>query len=403
MAEKKRRLIKGFYLFLRPLIRIWLKGAYHIKLEGEERLKTLEPPFFVMGNHVTTFDPFMIAMCMPHYVHWVASDNVFRNRFVAFLLRAVGAVPKMKSRSDLETIKFIMGIVKNGGVVGLFPEGQRTWDGHTLPIIYATAKLVRMMKIPVLMPQMRGGFLSLPRWARNKRRGEIVLDYSRVLMPGEIAGMGTKEIAAVMQRYLEYDEAAWQEEVRIPYRSKRKAEGLEFVLYTCPECRGYGTMKARGNLYQCSGCGFSVQMDVYGRFQRGEGEPPFSTIRGWNLWQEGLLRERLDRLAAEQILFADSNTALFCGYRSKPLKPIAEGEFRLYRDRTEFVANTGQVHRFPVEKMEGVNIQIHEPLDFYFQGRLYRVRSRRRRYSALKWKTAVDYLASQARGEGEEG
>jgi len=50
--------------------------------------------------------------------------------------------------SDFETVKTIIRLKER--VIGIFPEGARTWDGCPLPIIKSTSKLIKLLKIPVV-------------------------------------------------------------------------------------------------------------------------------------------------------------------------------------------------------------------------------------------------------------
>ena len=48
----------------------------------------------------------------------------------------------------------------SGGVIGVFPEGKRNWDGRTDQLLFATAKLVEHLKVPVVTALLQGAHLS---------------------------------------------------------------------------------------------------------------------------------------------------------------------------------------------------------------------------------------------------
>ena len=94
----------------------------------------------------------------------------------SFLLRHwVQAIPKAQGKSDIETIRDISSALKGGGIVGLFPEGTRTWDGKMMDITSATAKLVRLFKVPTVFINIEGGFSKKPRWSHTERKGKVYL------------------------------------------------------------------------------------------------------------------------------------------------------------------------------------------------------------------------------------
>src|SRR5690606_25497073 len=88
-----------------------------------------------------------------------------------------GAIPKMKFTNDTRTIRSILQAKKSNRVIGLFPEGNRNWDGVTEPLTYATAKLIKSLNIPVVIATIAGGYLSHPRWGESHRKGQISISF----------------------------------------------------------------------------------------------------------------------------------------------------------------------------------------------------------------------------------
>ena len=118
---------------------------------GIEKVLPFKGPAVVFANHTHTNDPFFISAMYPYTIRWVAGSYLFKMKGVGFLLRnLVHAIPKVQGRSDLETIRNISRALKEGDIVGLFPEGTRSWDGEMMDITGATAKLVRIFKVPVV-------------------------------------------------------------------------------------------------------------------------------------------------------------------------------------------------------------------------------------------------------------
>jgi len=89
----------------------------------------------LVANHVTLFDPIWIYDALRRPVYFVATEELFRGRFLGGLLRWLGAFPKRKAASDLKTMKNMMQVLRRGGLLGLYPEGVRTWDGTNGPLI----------------------------------------------------------------------------------------------------------------------------------------------------------------------------------------------------------------------------------------------------------------------------
>ena len=72
----------------------------------------------------------------------------------------------------METIRKSKRIVNQGGSIGIFPEGNTTYSGENVYMTPATVKLIKMLKIPVIIINMKGLYLTFPRWAVYRKKGK---------------------------------------------------------------------------------------------------------------------------------------------------------------------------------------------------------------------------------------
>jgi 1-acyl-sn-glycerol-3-phosphate acyltransferase len=63
----------------------------------------------------------------------------------------VAPIPIVKSQMDLRTLRQIRETIRDGGLVGLFPEGNRSFHGRTMFIPPSTGKLVKQLGCTVLL------------------------------------------------------------------------------------------------------------------------------------------------------------------------------------------------------------------------------------------------------------
>ncbi len=419
-TRRKVRIHRRFNRFLKLLLGLWLKLSFNLRAENRSALRNLEPPYLVMPNHVCFWDPFMVSIFLPHPVYWVTSDANFRSPILNFLLGLVGSIPKTKVVSDFDTIRHILNVRSMKGVIGVFPEGRRTWDGTSLSLIYSTAKLVRTLKLPIVVPRIKGAFLSNPRWSRQIRRGRLTVDFGTVVQPEAFAGRSVEEIYRELSKLLQYDE--WQEQQRAmtAHPHPRRAERLELVLHTCPRCRAIGGLRSARTTFRCDACGYEVQYSEYGFFE-GTAQPLFRTVADWNKWQIDRLRERIDGIEPGGTVFRDCPVHLSIGYRSEPLAAIGYGTLTLFGDRIEFRARHPRraVQRifsvldsavmdadglrvdFPAGELYGQNVQDKERFEWYCRNLLFRFRDRDRSVSGLKWIQGLNLL--QARDRAASG
>jgi 1-acyl-sn-glycerol-3-phosphate acyltransferase len=156
----------------------------------------------LVANHVTLFDPIWIYDVLRRPVYFVATDELFRGRLLGSLLRWFGAFPKRKAASDLKTMKNMMQVLGRGGLVGLYPEGVRTWDGTNGPLIPTIARLIRRMKVPVYTCRLEGGYLAWPRWASKWRRIPVRMVFNRLYAKSGITESEQQILSEACHRFL---------------------------------------------------------------------------------------------------------------------------------------------------------------------------------------------------------
>ena len=288
----------------------------------------------------------------------------------------------------------------SGGVIGLFPEGQSGWDGHSLPIIKATEKLVKSLKIPVIAAQIRGAYFSWPRWARGIRRGKVTVFFEKILEPGDIRKMSADEVGSVLREALAFDAFEYQRRATIEYEGAHRAEYLERALFVCPDCNGIDTMRSRGQRFTCGSCGYAVRMNRLGYFDQRKGPLRFETIREWNLWQidtyyayiDAFFRTDPEKRAPLGPIIAEQAVQVLEGYKTRPLTSLGTGPMRLFPDAIVAEPDGSEPIRLPMQRVEGLNVQNNEHLEFYVDDTLYRVSPADPRVNTYKWDLAVKYI-----------
>jgi 1-acyl-sn-glycerol-3-phosphate acyltransferase len=388
MNIRNRKASRVFNQVLKLTLGNFLVCRLNVKgLAGD--LPRLTPPYIVLANHVGFWDPFILSIFIRDPIHFVASDEYFRKPVLKFLLSLVGAIPKSKFISDSETVKGILHIFKRKGVIGIFPEGRRTWDGCTTPLLFPTTKLIKKLGIPVVTAKFQGGYLANPRWSRNCRRGEVTVRYNIALTSEQIKKAGPEEIHSVITGYLAHNEYEYQEKAMIPFKGKRLAERLELFLFTCPRCKSLDTMKSSGSSISCS-CGFSAGLNEYGFFEQDSSRLPFRNPMEWNNWQQENLGMLLRSNNDGSPLMTNDNAVCKSGNRLTPFRNIKSGSLSLFSDKIVFTSSCGESNEFNLKDIAGLNIQYNDLFEFYYFRKLYRFSFEGQGISAFKWTCAID-------------
>ena len=119
--------------------------------------------FILAVNHASFYDP-PIAVCrLPRPVHFFARNTLFRGLF-GKLIANLNAIPvKRDADSDVTAIKRVLGLLRKGDSLLLFPEGTRTQDGNLQEAQRGIGMIACRSGVPVLPARIFGSYESCGR------------------------------------------------------------------------------------------------------------------------------------------------------------------------------------------------------------------------------------------------
>lgn len=111
--------------FLRPFTTVF----FDAKVSGVERVPQ-SGGLVVASNHLSYWDPPVLGAWFPRTINYMAKRELFAMWPLGPAIRAVHAFPVDRESSDIGAIRHALRLLKNGGVVGIFPEGRRNPNGE---------------------------------------------------------------------------------------------------------------------------------------------------------------------------------------------------------------------------------------------------------------------------------
>ena len=117
--------IKELIKFIvRGALYIWFKLVYRLEINGLENVPK-EGPIIFCGNHRSYIDPPLIVATAKRDMKFLAKEELYKNKFLAFLGWAFEAIPVKRDEKDISAIKTSLKDLKEGKCIALFPEGTR--------------------------------------------------------------------------------------------------------------------------------------------------------------------------------------------------------------------------------------------------------------------------------------
>lgn len=342
-----------------PLVR----GKFNI----ENETLNVDGPCLIISNHVTDWDPLMLALSFPEkQYYYVASEHIFRlgliSRLITWLLEPIA---RRKASMGTDTVMSCLRHLRAGHSVCIFAEGDASWDGLTHEIFASTGKLARNSGASLITYRLEGAYLSRPRWSRKIYKGKVKGHPVAVYTPEQLKAMTPAQITARINS--DIFENAWerQKELKTVYKNNGIADGIGQALYMCPQCRRIGTVSGKGRKVSCE-CGFSTEFNELGFFEPPE---PFENVYEWDKWQSGnILPESMDKAVP---LFSDSDLTLREIHTDHSEKVIHTGIARMYCDRLE----TGE-YSFPLTEIQMMALVQKKALLFSADSRYYELKAK---------------------------
>lgn len=287
--KKKSTWIKPWHGLVRniafTILEPYAKWKYHISIE---KLHNPEKrPFLILMNHQTSFDQFFIGMAVEGPVYYLATEDIFSLGWISRLLDfLVAPIPIKKQTTDLKAIKACVKIAKEGGTIALFPEGNRTFHGKTLYFKSSIVKLIRLIKLPVVIMRVEGGYGVQPRWSDVVRKGSMKAYPSRIFEPEEYEALTDEDFYGQLQNVLYVDET----DLETCFYHSRNAEYMERFLYVCPDC-GLTTFRSKGDIVECKKCHQKIRYLPNKKLQGISKPLLFKTIGEWYDYQCDYIRK----------------------------------------------------------------------------------------------------------------
>ena len=114
---------KKGYIFLKTVLKIPFKLWYNPKIIGASNIPQ-KGATIICANHKHIMDQCPILISTKRMVHYLAKKEYFDGKF-AWFFKMAGCISVNRSIKDTEASNHAIELLKNGHVVGLFPEGTR--------------------------------------------------------------------------------------------------------------------------------------------------------------------------------------------------------------------------------------------------------------------------------------
>jgi len=144
---------------MRFLAWLLIHTVYRLDKEGLANIPE-EGPALIVCNHVSFVDPIVIMGASPRPIRFIMDHNIFRVPVLNFVFRTSKAIPIAGRKEDPalmdKAFHEAAQALREGGLVGIFPEGRITDTGDLYPFRPGITRILEETPVPVIPMALRG-------------------------------------------------------------------------------------------------------------------------------------------------------------------------------------------------------------------------------------------------------
>ena len=113
-----------FYKVIHFIFNIFFLPFIEMRIENENYIPR-DRNYIVVANHLSNYDPLLLALVWKKPLHFMAKEELFKVFFIGRALKMLDMIPVKRGESDRKAIKKSLEYLSQGEILALFPEGTR--------------------------------------------------------------------------------------------------------------------------------------------------------------------------------------------------------------------------------------------------------------------------------------
>lgn len=144
------------YGIAKPIAALLFKTFLPVKYHNRERIN-IEPPFIAIGNHYSMMDPVIMGVAVKkHQVRFIGKKELWKHKLVAAIFDNMNMIPVDRHNSDMEAMRACMRVTREGGILGIFPEGTRHHEGLMTEMESGIGLIALRSRVPLIPVYIAG-------------------------------------------------------------------------------------------------------------------------------------------------------------------------------------------------------------------------------------------------------
>jgi 1-acyl-sn-glycerol-3-phosphate acyltransferase len=146
-----------FYKIGRIILKGFLCVCFRLKITGRENIPESGGAIYC-ANHIQALDPLPMFCISKRKVHILAKAELYKRWIFRKILLGMNTIPVNRGKSDVKAVRECLKVLKDGEILGIFPEGTRVKEGETKEPEAGIALFAVKQKVPVVPIYIEGKY-----------------------------------------------------------------------------------------------------------------------------------------------------------------------------------------------------------------------------------------------------
>lgn len=195
----------------RPILKVVFRLIFRllgrVTISGKENIPTGKP-YVVAMNHVSIYDPPLVAAFWPEQLEIIGASDVFQKPGQGQILKAYGVIPVHRGDYDRVLFTKIISVIRAGYPLLIAPEGGRSHVPGMKRAMPGISYIIEQTHVPIVPVGIVGTTEDFWQRARRGERPPLALHIGKPILLPEIIAKGTEkhelrqQNADLVMRYL---------------------------------------------------------------------------------------------------------------------------------------------------------------------------------------------------------
>jgi 1-acyl-sn-glycerol-3-phosphate acyltransferase len=127
----------------------------------------------LLSNHTSFMDSIILGTFPKRHIWFMAKNSEYRNPLMTWAMIKARSFPVRRYTVDVAAVRNAIRVVRQGHILGVYPEGERCWDNSLLPLRFGAMRLALALGVPVIPVGISGAYELMPRWEDSLAKSKV--------------------------------------------------------------------------------------------------------------------------------------------------------------------------------------------------------------------------------------